>query len=493
MAQKAMVEGGNPNTGLMSKYERDEQIRQARGLMAAPFKKAAEFLTMPKPKQVEKDPEGATANMKFSGAAGTSPPDPIPSETVPGSPTAGGNLAESKVPITPGQTATGGAATGTNYEEMLKVGAVGKMALAEDQAKRIGDVAGEVAGGYKKLGEQYKKLSDDSKEKHDQKMEQQKEYDAERDAAYTKAKNVMEEIKNTKINPGRVFDNMATGQKVQLVIGTFLAGMGDGPNQVLDMIDRMIARDIDAQKEKLTSLRQAPDSLMKLFKFKFPESPDKAADVYFKEYQGHLINSIASGIKGKEALLRAEQLKQTLETRKADTFYTLFKDLNANALAKAKASADKLKPFSSEEGVRVGLIMTGTRSAVNLAKVLRKSWDGGKLARGFVPWNTNWDVALKSFIAAKVYLNTGKAVTAPEMELLAAPYKRRWSSSDKVRKSLLEDVEKFKDFLMIITRGKDLPRLDPDSRERYKKLYNALNIDRGMTEINPKTKVKRTK
>jgi hypothetical protein len=61
-----------------------------------------------------------------------------------------------------------------------------------------------------------------------------------------------EEVKNAKIDPNRFLDSKDTGQKILAGIGMLFSGMGSGltgqPNMAMDVINRAIDRDIDAQK-----------------------------------------------------------------------------------------------------------------------------------------------------------------------------------------------------------------------------------------------------
>lgn len=69
------------------------------------------------------------------------------------------------------------------------------------------------------------------------------------------------DVATLKLDPDRYWSNAATGQKVSLAIGAALSQFGDallkrnGPNAVLQMIERAIDRDIDAQKTNIAMKR----------------------------------------------------------------------------------------------------------------------------------------------------------------------------------------------------------------------------------------------
>lgn len=75
-----------------------------------------------------------------------------------------------------------------------------------------------------------------------------KELDAERKA-------FVEDLKNGHVDPGRFMGNLSTDQKMSVSLGLALGGIGStlagGPNQVMDFVNKLIDRDIDAQKADL--------------------------------------------------------------------------------------------------------------------------------------------------------------------------------------------------------------------------------------------------
>lgn len=66
---------------------------------------------------------------------------------------------------------------------------------------------------------------------------------------------MQQDIMHQKIDPHRLWNDASTGQKAAAGIGVMLAGIGaglaGGPNQAIQMIDKMAERDIQAQKMEL--------------------------------------------------------------------------------------------------------------------------------------------------------------------------------------------------------------------------------------------------
>lgn len=67
-----------------------------------------------------------------------------------------------------------------------------------------------------------------------------------------------QELQNTKIEPGRLWNRMSTGRKVGSMIGVMLSGLATpagGRNSALEILNRFIDQDIDAQKANLANQR----------------------------------------------------------------------------------------------------------------------------------------------------------------------------------------------------------------------------------------------
>lgn len=80
-------------------------------------------------------------------------------------------------------------------------------------------------------------------------------------------KNVEHDIANFHIDPDRLHSSMGTGQKIGLAISLILGGMGSGvtggKNPAMEMLEKSIDRDIDAQKAELGKRENLLSSLLK--------------------------------------------------------------------------------------------------------------------------------------------------------------------------------------------------------------------------------------
>jgi len=84
---------------------------------------------------------------------------------------------------------------------------------------------------------------------------QKKTYDTAYTAIDNENKQLTQDVMGAKIDPSRIWANASTGNKVLAGIGILLSGIGSGltgqPNLAMQVIDKTIDRDIDAQKAEL--------------------------------------------------------------------------------------------------------------------------------------------------------------------------------------------------------------------------------------------------
>lgn len=82
-----------------------------------------------------------------------------------------------------------------------------------------------------------------------------KDYEANSKSLLDERMKVMHDSLNDKIDPKHWWDSKSTGGKIATAVGLFLggvgAGMSGGPNVVLDLVNKQIDRDIDAQRANM--------------------------------------------------------------------------------------------------------------------------------------------------------------------------------------------------------------------------------------------------
>lgn len=91
-------------------------------------------------------------------------------------------------------------------------------------------------------------------------IEEREDFARKKAAADAQLDQAREEWQNTKIDPDRYWDNQGPGQLAAglgIILGGLASGMKGGPNVALQMIQRNIDRDINAQKEDINKKKNA--------------------------------------------------------------------------------------------------------------------------------------------------------------------------------------------------------------------------------------------
>jgi len=134
----------------------------------------------------------------------------------------------------------------------------------------------------------------------------------------------IEDYSSTKIEPGRLWANASTGDKIVAGIGLFLGAFGSGGNKAVEVIDRAIQTDIDAQKANL----QAKGESIRMQRGVFADMVTRFGDerqaeeasrnIYYKIAESKL-RSMAAKFSGPDALAKAERAIGELQTRSAES------------------------------------------------------------------------------------------------------------------------------------------------------------------------------
>lgn len=118
----------------------------------------------------------------------------------------------------------------------------------------------------------------------------------------------VEDYKNQHIDPNRVWAGKGAGQKMSALIGIVLGGMGQGvtggPNQALEVVQREIDRDIDAQKAEIGKKQNLISMLYQ--KFGNIDAADAAARMYLGASIQSRVEEAAARAATPEALAKAK-------------------------------------------------------------------------------------------------------------------------------------------------------------------------------------------
>lgn len=193
-----------------------------------------------------------------------------------------------------------------------------------------------------------------------------------------------QDVANGEIAPDRWWHNRSAAQQVAGTIGLILGGIGEafggGPNQAKELIDKSIARDIEAQKANLGKKQTLLGDLMKQG-YSIQEAEKLATAQAQSVYQGALAKGAAqfgtatAQANAQKAIadLKGNQLSQTQEVmqRGFQNHIELAK-LDVER-AKIAAAAQKAGEALPPEAVKVNNQLTALSDTVRLAKLHAKT------------------------------------------------------------------------------------------------------------------------
>lgn len=145
-----------------------------------------------------------------------------------------------------------------------------------------------------------------------------------------RADNLFQATLNNKIDPNRVWSSAGVGQKMAAGIGIILSGIGQGlaggPNMALQVIDRTIDRDIDAQKNNLENQRNLLTHYLQQGRDMISAQQLVKADL--KDMYAAQVQHVSAEFGGQDAAARAQLAGGQLRTEAASKRQEIiYKDL----------------------------------------------------------------------------------------------------------------------------------------------------------------------
>lgn len=124
-------------------------------------------------------------------------------------------------------------------------------------------------------------------------------------------KSLMDDIKNSHIDPNRYLGSMDTGRRIMTSIGLALSGMGNNPTQVSDFLNKQIDRDIEAQKAELGKKQTLLDANFK----EYGNMKDAMAmtRIQMMDIANDRMQAAAAKSNSAEAKLKAQQIGGQLD------------------------------------------------------------------------------------------------------------------------------------------------------------------------------------
>lgn len=206
-----------------------------------------------------------------------------------------------------------------NYVKGVQSG----MEKQESAAKTLGDSA---IKGAQEQSRAYETLIKDAEVKRIEAQKAQADQQAMIAGEMKKAQVLSEEIqKAAHVDPNRVWKNMDTGNRIvaaiSIAFGAIGAGMTGKSNGAIDVIDKAIDRDIDAQKLALTQKQTTLGNQMNIVgmmrqQFGDVRAADAAALAALYDNAKLRVQQIATKYQGTETAAKAQQLQGEIEVKK---------------------------------------------------------------------------------------------------------------------------------------------------------------------------------
>lgn len=206
-----------------------------------------------------------------------------------------------------------GTAPETDYMGQMKASGELQMQAAKDM-----EAAGKAHGAYQ--AGVYQGLSTQMKEAQlkEQKLEQEQDAYAKNQITQFE-KETSEIAKSAQIDPNRYWNNMSSGNKVMAAIAIGLGAVGgtfsgQGGNVALDIINKAIDRDIDAQKANALNKRQGLSDKINIYNMNMKRFGDQrlamaATQTQMLQMANLQIQASAAKFQGAESASRAKMLQ----------------------------------------------------------------------------------------------------------------------------------------------------------------------------------------
>lgn len=194
-------------------------------------------------------------------------------------------------------------------------------------------------------------------------QDQFKRYELKRAELDVESNNIRQAIQENKIDPNRLYSNMSTGNKILAAISVALSGAGAGlqgpgtPNLAMQVLNKKISEDIDAQKSELGKKENLLSENMR--RYGSLDSAMQATMLQLNTSAQAEISRIAAKQGSKQAIanaqaltaelgLQAAQLKEQLSQKAA------LQNMSATGLSEAQA-------MGAPENIRQRLVKVGDK------------------------------------------------------------------------------------------------------------------------------------
>lgn len=212
---------------------------------------------------------------------------------------------------------------------------------------------------------------------------------------------IFQDVLNSKVDPGRFWATRTTGQKIGSGIAIILSGIGQGlaggPNMALQVIDKIIDQDIDAQKANISKNQGLLSFHMQRTQNLEDSIKLSKADLYdgFAAQLQKASAQFAGQKSAAEALIAAGQYRSRAEMERLNATNSILDREIKIAALQNKGDGGKpelfvpgyghgLDPGSTKEARRISGDYRATKSAIDALKMHRQKYGAESMDRGAV-------------------------------------------------------------------------------------------------------------
>jgi hypothetical protein len=183
-------------------------------------------------------------------------------------------------------------------------------------------------------------------------MENIKNLDNERNAVREQLQSLssdLNKLKDTKIDPSRVWGEPGSARRITATIGLILGGFGGPNNPAMNVLNKLVEQDIKAQEANLANQRNVLGYNIDLLKDREEGIRLRRSQHY--EYLAQRLNTEAAKFEGTKAGLQARQAAEEFALKAAKEKNDIIERQANQRLVTAKALAEAQKPTVAQQAI----------------------------------------------------------------------------------------------------------------------------------------------
>lgn len=361
------------------------------------------------------------------------------------------------------------------------------------------DLAAEGNAARTENAQRQEQLAGETEKVNNEKIQNLQAMQAKSDEFYTnmhaRQAKLREDIENGKIDPSHLWHDVGTGGRIAAGIGILLAGVGSGlsggPNVALQMLDKAIDRDIDAQKTNLhTKQSLLADTYRETGDFRLAQAEAKntLTTIALAKLNTIAAQSSSAQVKANAKLVNAAVLlKQEQDMRgiadRRSLYWANAKNADvtqANALALQKAKAgDQLKTPREMQGAKIGNFNSTITELKDHLASLQEGSQGlwGAIKQGTPAWLALGNAEKRGHARAEIL-----------REKIASALGGGVASDARIKKALESVADAGDNEQLAKDKTQDLIDILETTRDAYARQQGGVGYRVGTTEAEPSKK-----